>query len=106
MFRVSHQEPDRLSLRVITTAECEIIRVIKCYVALDYEQDLPTATQPMPSFTVEQNNDSPPDRLSPPATSGSAPPKMSSSTFIGLEAPGIHNTMSATLLCSCDSREF
>ncbi|KAJ7222659.1 hypothetical protein C8J57DRAFT_1536360 [Mycena rebaudengoi] len=69
MFRVSHQEPDRLSLRVITTAECEIIRVIKCYVALDYEQDLPTATQPMPSFTVEQNNDSPPDRLSPPATS-------------------------------------
>ncbi|KAJ7261474.1 hypothetical protein C8J57DRAFT_1514002 [Mycena rebaudengoi] len=77
MFRVSHQEPDRLSLRVITTAECEIIRVIN----------------QLPSFTVEQNNDSPPDRLSPPATSGSAPPKMSSSTFIGLEAPGIHNTI-------------
>ncbi|KAJ7286451.1 hypothetical protein C8J57DRAFT_1497106 [Mycena rebaudengoi] len=69
MFRVSHQEPDRLSLRVITTAECEIIRVIN----------------QLPSFTVEQNNDSPPDRLSPPATSGSAPPK---DVFQHIHRPG------------------
>ncbi|KAJ7278627.1 hypothetical protein C8J57DRAFT_1502470 [Mycena rebaudengoi] len=81
------------ALRVITTAECEIIRVIKCYVALDYEQDLPTATQPAALVHCRAEQRLPPDRLSPPATSGSAPPKMSSSTFIGLEAPGIHNTI-------------